>query len=60
MGFNKRFVKKEDIINSDDQRIKVLFNADALIFVDSWSSEFYKLYLEGYKREEIFNKLIES
>jgi hypothetical protein len=57
MGFNKRFVKKEDIISSDEDRIKMLFNADALIFVDEWSSKYYRYYLEGHKRDEIIKKI---
>jgi len=52
MGFNKRYVTREMILNSDDESLKRIFNADGLI-MDMWSSKFYELYCEGLKKDEI-------
>lgn len=44
MGFVKRYITKETILNcSNHEQLNLLFKADALI-LDKWSSEFYKFY----------------
>jgi hypothetical protein len=40
MGFHKRFITKEGILNNI-QNLETYFDSDALIF-DSWSSKFYE------------------
>ena len=57
MGFNKRFISREIIEMTEDRYIKNLFSADALLFSDEWSNEFYNLFKEGYKYNEILKKL---
>lgn len=57
MGFHKRFITKDIILSTDESHIDNLFGADALIFSDEWSSEFYELYKEGKKHSEILNIL---
>jgi len=52
MGFNKRYITREMIINKSDSDLKKLFNADAFIF-DMWSSKFFQLYKEGMTKDEI-------
>jgi hypothetical protein len=55
MGFNKRYISKEQIIRSEN--LEILFNADALIF-DSWSGKFFDYYKKGHNKETIL-KLLE-
>jgi len=57
MGFHKRFVTKESILLTKEEHIDTFFSADALLFSDEWSSEFYELYLEGYNYNQIIEKL---
>ena len=52
MGFNKRFLTEETIINTPSERIHMLFKADALI-MDEWSSKFYQLFSAGLNKDEI-------
>ena len=52
MGFNKRYITREMIINKSDSDLKKLFNADAFIF-DTWSSKFFQLYKDGMTKDEI-------
>jgi len=52
MGFNKRYITREMILERDESELDKLFNADAFIF-DSWSSRFFKLYQSGMKKDEI-------
>lgn len=52
MGFNKRIVTRESILRGDDNYLKSLSKADALI-MDTWSSAFYVLYTAGLSRGEI-------
>lgn len=40
MGFNKRFITKEKILNNLSD-LKTLFKSDALI-LDTWSSKFHR------------------
>jgi hypothetical protein len=61
MGFNKRFVDEKIIRDciSNDRPLKNLFNADALIFMDSFASEVYKLHEKGMSEDEIKSKINE-
>ena len=52
MGFNKRYITREMILEREDSELDKLFNADAFIF-DSWSSRFFNLYQSGMKKDEI-------
>lgn len=54
MGFNKRYITREMILERDESELDKLFNADAFIF-DSWSSRFFKLYQSGMKKDEILS-----
>jgi len=54
MGFNKRFLKKENIISHLDILIKYL-DADAVICTDDFSHQVYRLFNEGKSEEEILN-----
>jgi len=55
MGFNKRYITKEQIIKSNN--LDKLFNADALI-MDNWSGKFFEYHKKGFDKETIL-KLIE-
>lgn len=57
MGFHKRFVTKESILLTNKNQIDTFFGADALLFSDDWSSEFYRLYQEGHEYNQIIEKL---
>jgi hypothetical protein len=52
MGFNKRILKKDNIINNIDNLSRYLF-ADAIIINDNFSREVYKMYCEGKTEDEI-------
>ena len=52
MGFNKRIVTRESILRGDDNYLKSLLKADALI-MDTWASSFYSLYASGLTKGEI-------
>jgi hypothetical protein len=54
MGFNKRYITREMILEREDSELDKLFNADAFIF-DSWSSRFFNLYQSGMKKDEILS-----
>jgi hypothetical protein len=56
MGFNKRFLKKENILNNLDNLMTYL-DADAVICTDEFSRKVYRLFNEGKSEEEII-KLI--
>jgi hypothetical protein len=49
MGFNKRFVSEETIKTKikNKEKLSTLFNSDAFIFLDSFSSKVYSLFSEG-------------
>jgi hypothetical protein len=55
MGFNKRIVDEEILMKyfEKNKPLKMLFKADALIFMDNISSEAYDLYTRGMSDEEI-------
>lgn len=51
MGFNKRIISKELILKTNEEQLDKLFNADALMFMDNWSSKFYGLYRDGLSKD---------
>ena len=55
MGFNKRFVDKEIIMESldNDWPLSKLFSSDALIFLDNFSTNIYEQYAKGIEDNEI-------
>lgn len=54
MGFNKRILKKENILNNINNLMKYL-DADAIICTDDFSRKVYRLFQEGFSEEEIIN-----
>jgi hypothetical protein len=54
MSFNKRILKKENILNNLSNLSKYL-NADAIICTDDFSRKVYRLFTEGFSEEEIIN-----
>ena len=54
MGFNKRVLKKENILNNLENLMKYL-SADAIICTDDFSRKVYRLFREGFTEEEIIN-----
>jgi hypothetical protein len=54
MSFNKRFLKKENILNNLSNLFTYL-NADAIICTDDFSRKVYRMYSEGFSKEEIIN-----
>ena len=61
MGFNKRFVKLEDVKEflKNDYPLSKVFSADAIIFVEKASTKIFKLYGEGVEDKEI-SKMIKN
>ena len=60
MGFHKRFITKDTILLTKENQLNTLFSSDALLFGDDWSMDFYQLFKEGYKKEEIIKKIYEN
>ena len=56
MGFNKRFLKKENIL-SNLHKLMTYLNADAVICTDDFSRQVYQLFNEGKSEEEIINHI---
>ena len=54
MGFNKRILKKENILKNLENLMTYL-DADAIICTDDFSRKIYRLYSEGFTKEEIIN-----
>ena len=54
MGFNKRVLKKENILNNLENLMTYL-DADAIICTDDFSRKVYRLFNEGFTKEEIIN-----
>lgn len=56
---NKRFLTIKEIINSlkNQYPLKKLFKADALIFLDRYSSDVYRLYQNGKTDQQISNEI---
>ena len=52
MGFNKRILKKENILNNLSNLFNYL-NADAIICTDDFSRKVYRMYIEKFTEEEI-------
>jgi len=52
MGFSKRILKKDNIINNIDN-IERYLSADAIITSDDFSREVYKMYCDGQTEDEI-------
>ena len=52
MGFNKRFLKKENILINLNNLIKYL-DADVVMCTDDFSRQVYRLFNEGKSKEEI-------
>jgi hypothetical protein len=61
MGFNKRFLDKERIMESlgNKEPLSKLFSADAFIFMDDFSSKVYNHFKKGAKDKEI-KKIIDN
>lgn len=57
MGYHKRFITKDTILLTKEEHLNTLFSSEGLIFADEWSSEFYDLYNEGHKYDEIIKKI---
>jgi hypothetical protein len=54
MGLNKRFLKKENILNNIDNILNY-FNVDILFCTDEFSMQVYNFYKKGKTKEEIIN-----
>tara|TARA_R110000787_G_C13426278_1_gene445272 strand:- start:307 stop:498 length:192 start_codon:yes stop_codon:yes gene_type:complete len=52
MGFNKRYLNKEKVMDTKESDLPRLFNVDALI-MDIWSRKFLELYNEGHSKNQI-------
>jgi hypothetical protein len=58
MGFNKRLLKKEGILNNIENIMQYL-NADAVYLTDDFSKEIYRMFNSGKTEEEIINRINE-
>ena len=54
MSFNKRILKKENILKNTHDLMRYL-DADAIICTDDFSRKVYRMYGEGFSKEEIIN-----
>ena len=54
MGFNKRILKKENILKNLEN-IMTYLDADAIICTDDFSRKVYRFFQEGQSKEEIIN-----
>ena len=54
MGFNKRFLKKENILNNLTDIMNYL-DADAVLCTDEFSRNVYRMFNEEKNKEEIIN-----
>ena len=52
MGFNKRFLKKENILNHLDNIMNYL-DADAVMCTDDFSRNVYSMFNQGKTKEQI-------
>ena len=59
MGFNKRFVSEETIMTQINKKEKLskLFNSDAFIFSDSFSTKVYELFSNGIEDKIIISMI---
>jgi len=55
MGFNKRYVSKETIVQTVENKTSLiqLFSSDAIILMDKFSSKIYKLLNDGMKEKDV-------
>lgn len=56
MGFNKRILKKENILINLNNLMKYL-DTDAVICTDDFSRQVYRLFNEGKSKQEIINQI---
>ena len=54
MSFNKRILKKENILNHLHDLMTYL-DADAIICTDDFSCKVHRMFVEGFTKEEIIN-----
>lgn len=54
MSFNKRFLKKENILNHLHDLMTYL-DADAIICTDDFSRKVHRMFVEGFSEKEIIN-----
>ena len=59
MGFNKRFLCKENILKNLDNIMKYL-DADAVLTTDEFSRDVYRLFNQGKSKEQIIQYIIEN
>ena len=61
MGFNKRYVSKETIIETvkNNSSLERLFSSDAIILMDNYSTKIFNLLKKGTKEKEVI-KLIKN
>jgi hypothetical protein len=52
MSFNKRILKKENILNHTHDLMRYL-DADAIICTDDFSRKVYRMFVEKFTKEEI-------
>lgn len=55
MGFNKRLLKKENIINNINNLQNYLSKPDVVIITDEFSKEVYRMFSNNVSEEEIIN-----
>lgn len=58
MGFHRRYITKEMILNAKHEDLVKLFNADAFVF-DIWSGKFYEEYKKGLTKDKILKIMSE-
>jgi cytochrome c-type biogenesis protein CcmH/NrfF len=59
MGFTKRFLKKEHILNHLENIMNYL-DADAVMCTDDFSRDVYRMYNQGKPKEQIIQYIIEN
>lgn len=59
MGFNKRILRKENIVSNIDNLANYLGNADAVFLTDEFSKEVYNMFTNNVSEEELI-KYIEN
>lgn len=59
MGFNKRYVSKETILQTVENKDSLirLFSSDAIILMDNFSTKIYKLLDKGVKESEVIKEI---
>ena len=59
MSFNKRILRKENIVSNIDNLMNYLGNADAVFLTDEFSKEVYNMFTNNVSEEELI-KYIEN